>query len=164
MWRTVLRNTYLLLEVNLPLSSRGTKPAVKSPRQSSVLCCVCRIVFTWGFQWRGWLSSSIVLHTDQRLTRGTPRVGPAALGGWQTGPETEKCTAHEGHTARGGALSDTIADKKTLTVSRLWWNSIFGKIKNIVTWVTMMGEKWKIQHDLKKERRKNGHTNQWPNE
>jgi len=50
-------------------------------RQSSMLCCVHRIAFTWGFQWRGWLWSSIVPHIDQHLTREMLYVGPGALGG-----------------------------------------------------------------------------------
>ena len=65
-------------------------PPSPPKRQSSVLCCVCTIVFTWDFQWRWWLLSSIVLHTDQRLTRGMLCVGPAALCGWQTEPEIQK--------------------------------------------------------------------------
>lgn len=77
--------------MNLPY---GIEPVVKSPpaaeTQRSVLCCVSSIVFTWGFQWRGWLLSSIAPHTDQHLTQEMLCAGLAALGGWQTEPEIEK--------------------------------------------------------------------------
>ena len=57
------------------------------------------VCFTWSFRCWGSPWSSTVLRTDRPRTRGRPCAGPAALGGWQTGPETQnvcmrqtKCT------------------------------------------------------------------------
>lgn len=86
-----------MLEVKLPLSLSGSEPTVKSPvpLKTKQVCVVLseQQVCTWGFQRRGWLSSSTAPHTDRLRTRGTLCAGPAAPAGWQTEPETHQVTA-----------------------------------------------------------------------
>lgn len=98
--------------------SRPSNPLVPDG-QSSERCCVCRKARTWGFLWGGWPWSSTALRTDLRLTPGMQRVGPAALCGWRTEPETQ--------TAEHSTVCDTAS-------SRFDWSHL-----NMSSWSSPQG-------------------------